>query len=190
MQELEKIVEEIAGLKEMYKASAFSLLDKGNLPCEYDKSDIESEKVQALSEAIAIIRNHMNDGWIPVGERLPENAKHKGALCPRYQLMTKYGVTEGWYNPDLESWYILIWFMTERYLDSEIDFERGTWPKIVRCENKVNDRHSIAMAWRPLPEPYKPKQPETCKYTGGSCCWPIDQCSDCPNNLERSENDQ
>ena len=102
-----------------------------------------------------IIRKHMNDGWIPVEERLPENAKHKGALCPRYQLMTKYGVTEGWYNPDLESWYILIWFMTERYLDSEIDFERGTWPKTVRCENKVNDRHSIVMAWRPLPEPYR-----------------------------------
>lgn len=31
------------------------------------------------------------------------------------------------------------------------------------------------------------KQPETCKYTGGSCCWPIDQCSDCPNHPERGE---
>ena len=43
------------------------------------------------------------------------------------------------------------------------------------------------IAWRPLPEPYKPKQPETCKYTGGSCCWPIDQCSDCSNHPERGE---
>lgn len=101
---------------------------------------------------------HMNDGWVPVDERLPENAKHKGALCPRYQIMTKYGVTEGWYNPDFESWYILIWFMTERYLDSEIDFERGALPKIVRCENKANDRHSIVVAWRPLPEPYHPER--------------------------------
>lgn len=25
-------------------------------------------------------------------------------------------------------------------------------------------------------------QPETCKYTGGSCCWPIDQCAECPNH--------
>lgn len=31
-------------------------------------------------------------------------------------------------------------------------------------------------------------QPETCKYTGGSCCWPIDQCSDCPNNQKREVN--
>ena len=114
----------------------------------------------AYEKSVDIIRKHINDGWIPVEERLPENAKHKGALCPRYQLMTKYGVTEGWYNPDLESWYILIWFMTERYLESEIDFERGTWTKIVRCENKVNDRHSIVMAWRPLPEPYCPERSE------------------------------
>ena len=28
------------------------------------------------------------------------------------------------------------------------------------------------------------KQPETCKYTGGSCCWPIDQCDECPKNPE------
>ena len=43
------------------------------------------------------------------------------------------------------------------------------------------------IAWRPLPEPYRPEQPETCKYTGGSCCWPIDQCKECPNYPERSE---
>lgn len=43
------------------------------------------------------------------------------------------------------------------------------------------------IAWRPLPEPYRPEQPETCKYTGGSCCWLIDQCSDCSNHPERGE---
>ena len=77
MQELEKILEEVEKLKEMYKESSFALLDKGNLPCEYDKSDIESAKVQAISEAVAIIRKHMsgkdtgvptNSGWIPVDD--------------------------------------------------------------------------------------------------------------------------
>ena len=107
-----------------------------------------------------IIRKHMNDGWIPVERELPPNAKYKGALCPRYQLDTKYGVTEGWYNPDLESWFVLVWFMTERYLNSEIDFENGAHPKIVRCENEVNERHRIVLAWRPLPEPYRPEKEE------------------------------
>lgn len=77
MQELEKILKEIEKLKEMYKESALSLIDKGNLPCEYDKSDIESAKMQAISEAITIIRKHMNDGWIPVEKfGLPHSNEH------------------------------------------------------------------------------------------------------------------
>lgn len=62
MQELYKILKEIETLKKMYKENSLSLIDKGNLPCEYDKSDIESAKMQAISEAITIIRKHMNDG--------------------------------------------------------------------------------------------------------------------------------
>lgn len=106
-----------------------------------------------------IIRKHMadaSDGWIPVEERLPENAKHKGAFCPRYQVSTKFGVTEGWYNPDVESWYVLIWFMSERYLDNEIDFKRGTIPKIVRAPKECN----IVFAWREKPDPYWPERSE------------------------------
>ena len=113
-----------------------------------------------LDRVVGIIRKHMNDGWIPVDRELPPNAKHKGALCPRYQVMTKYGVTEGWYNPDLESWYVLCWFIGVDYLETEIDFEKGTYPKVVRCENLVNDKHSIVLAWRPLPEAYRPERSE------------------------------
>ena len=63
---------------------------------------VSVDKVESI-----LIKRHVsetgNDGWIPVDRKLPPNANHKGALCPRYQVMTKYGVTEGWYNPDLES---------------------------------------------------------------------------------------
>lgn len=97
--------------------------------------------------------------WIPVERELPPNAKHKGALCPLYQVMTKYGVTEGWYNPDLESWYVLVWFMTDRYLDGEIDFERGDKPKVLRLANAVNNVQHILTAWKPL-EPYLPERSE------------------------------
>lgn len=136
MQELEKILEKI------------------------DTKIAESmgKKREGLLEADRIIRKHMNDGWVSVDRELPPNAKHKGALCPRYQVMTKYGVTEGWYNPDLESWYVLCWFIGVDYLETEIDFEKGTYPKVVRCENLVNDKHSIVLAWRPLPESYHPER--------------------------------
>ena len=99
-----------------------------------------------------------NDGWIPVEEWLPENAKYKGAFCQKYQVMTKYGVTEGWYNPDYESWYLLIWFMTDRHMEHEIDFDRGDVPKVVRCPDEVNKKDDIVIAWRPLPKPYRPER--------------------------------
>ena len=64
--------------------------------------------------------------WIPVSERLPENAKHKGAFCPRCRVLTKWGETVGWYNPDKGCWYFLLW-----YLDGVgVDFEKGDNPKL------------------------------------------------------------
>lgn len=111
-----------------------------------------------MEVAKKIIRNHMNDGWIPVERELPPNAKHKGSFCPKVRVMTKFGETYGWYNPDRESWYVLAWFMTDRYLDSEIDFDRGDKPKIVRLPDEVNDKTHILIAWRPLLEPYRPER--------------------------------
>lgn len=119
---------------------------------------IHREQYKGLRMAEDIIRKHLNDGWTPVKKELPPNAKHMGALCQRYQLSTKYGVTEGWYNPDLESWFVLCWFLTKRYEEEDINFEKGSYPKIVRCENKVNDKYSIVLAWRPLSEPYRPEK--------------------------------
>ena len=64
--------------------------------------------------------------WISVEERLPENAKDPGALCSVNLVATKYGITEGWYNPDVKGWFIIVRRLTGRY-DSErdINFERG-----------------------------------------------------------------
>lgn len=123
------------------------------------KTDEDLEWNRAIDLCTNIINahiKHMNDGWIPVDRELPPNAKHEGAFCPKYQVMTKYGVTEGWYNPDAEGWYVLIWFMTERYLDSEIDFDKGDKPRLLRLPDEVNNVQHILTAWRPLPDPYRP----------------------------------
>ena len=88
--------------------------------------------------------------WTPCSKRLPDNAQHKGAFCPMYQVMTKYGVTEGWYNPDCESWYVIFWFRTTRFHETDIDF-RGDIPKVVKIPLKAE----MVTAWQPLPEPYK-----------------------------------
>ena len=146
MQELEKILDKIEA-EHPYKVSG----DHGTYG-QYN---------EGWSDAIDRMRGELEnvtDGWIPVGRELPPNAKHKGAFCPKVRVMTKFGETYGWYNPDCESWYILVWFMTERYLDSEIDFEGGDKPKIVRLPDEVNDTKHILVAWQPLPEPYRPER--------------------------------
>lgn len=87
--------------------------------------------------------------WISVDDRLPENSKKEGAFCPRYFVMTKYGESFGWYNPNYKSWFVLFWFFTDRLLEKEIDFERADVPKVV----KVQD--GVVTHWMPMPLPPK-----------------------------------
>ena len=58
MQELEKILEEIDETIERYKENA----------------NVEAVDIcYGMKVAKKIIRNHMNDGWIPVQDKLPED---------------------------------------------------------------------------------------------------------------------
>ena len=68
MQDLEKILEEIKEMLEDNKV--FDLNSDGTL----DKCIIDVQL--AWNDIKDIIRNHMNDGWIPVEERLPEDNKY------------------------------------------------------------------------------------------------------------------
>ena len=142
MQELEKILEEIEQVKRepWYRLNNY---------------DVRHKLDGAINRIVDIIRKHMNDGWIPVDERLPEEAGTYiiNALTGERSIVT----FAKWQN---------------RYKRFDMTGARAYWRVI---------------AWRTLPDSYHPQQPDTCKYTGGSCCWPIDQCRDCPNYPERSE---
>lgn len=90
-------------------------------------------------------------GWISVKDRLPENAKHPNAFCPRYLVYTDYGITEGWYNPNKECWYGFLTFMTDEFEVWNIDLERGDIPKRVK--------NIPVKYWMAMPNP--PKEGET-----------------------------
>ena len=138
MKKLYKILEEIEKLKKMYKESSLSLIDKGNLPCEYDKSDIESAKMQAIWEAITIIRKHINDGWIPVEDRLPEENGDDGELI----------VTD----KDGRIWSGIYYGITE---------ETDEYPCFHKWDEEMWHCYKPdVIAWRPLPEPYRPERSE------------------------------
>lgn len=169
MHTLEKILEEI---------------DKAT--DEYGMVDyINDEPVISKNQAKEIIRKHMNDnslraecsgrqwyqigykdekndGWIPVEERLPEDGTEVIATDRSGEVWGGliYGYPDG--------------------ADTEMCFHK--WDNEYWQCYKPD-----VIAWQPLPEPYRPEQPDTCKYTGGSCCWPIDQCGECPKNQERSD---
>lgn len=139
MKKLYKILEEIEKLKKMYKESSLSLIDKGNLPCEYDKSDIESAKMQAISEAITIIRKHMNDGWIPVEERLPEKNEYF------VETSSDKDFPNGYYKR-----------LEVAYMTDIIEYVHGYYDGY-KWMDKYLDTIENVVAWR-IHEPYRPER--------------------------------
>ena len=107
MQELEKILEEIKRIKDGNR--------KEKLYAKYPPDSKNQEVLNAYSQgyedgtdnfynAIAgIIRKHMNDGWIPVEERLPEE-EYYPALCvtnENYYCVAVYNKTHGFRTGDI-----------------------------------------------------------------------------------------
>ena len=97
MQELEKILEEIG-----FKIT-------GSM----------GKKREGLLEAENIIRKHMDDGWIPVEERLPAEGEE-------VLITTDVGLIATGY--------------------------------IHCCEWITDQEPDYPIAWRPLPEPYRPER--------------------------------
>ena len=109
MQELEKILEEIEQKK-----------------CEHiDKDYIfgSGDIVNGLDMAMEIIRKHMNDDWISVDERLPEDDRMVLVTC-----QTKKGIRS----------------VNRAYCDGAFWHGSGSMSGVI--------------AWRPLPEPYRPER--------------------------------
>lgn len=139
MQELEKILEEMRGIKDGNR--------KEKLYAKYPPNSKDQKVLNAYSQGyedgtdnfynavVDIIRKYMNDGWIPVEERLPEDE------IPVPKLVTAL-------VPDRKA----RWDNSETFsmiVDTDIydpDYT-GKWEYY-----KKN-----VIAWRPLPEPYRPE---------------------------------
>ena len=113
MQELEKILEEI---------DAHAI--------EFETFGVSDDYI-SVGWVKEIIRKHMNDGWIPVEERLPEEGEKVLAWCEYFRY--------GEYNRMYET-YGISW---------QYD---GYW------SGDVSGTKAKCIAWRPLPEPYRPER--------------------------------
>ena len=118
MQELEKILEEI----------------------EIKIAGSMGKKREGLLEAHDIIRKHMNDGWIPVEERLPERTLDEKINKSYKKYLVFIDSVDGW---DIDM--ALYDFWNDKKL-------REAHEGYGESENVI--------AWRPLPEPYRPERSE------------------------------
>ena len=196
MQELEKILEEMRQIKDGNR--------KENLYAKYPPNGKDQEVLNAYSQgyedgtdnfynaAAEIIRKHMNDGWIPVEKEFPPLGQRLQATILHHEWVSDYDSS---WVPDDEKVYHpaytevceiysvgAMWYYACAENDYLCDVAYVFPLKVL--SNPVAE----IIAWKQYPEPYRPEQPETCKYTGGSYCWPIDQCRECPNHPERSDN--
>ena len=151
MQELEKILEEIDETIERYGTNPYI--------------DVQvTDLCYGLNIAKDIIRRHMNDGWIPVEERLPECEEEVCILTDKktittaiYEDGTMHEIDSCWYWQDIN------WEFDAEYGSQVIP--KGWWEyrhfNPDQVYNNVVDEKVIA--WRPLPKPYHPEPLETRK---------------------------
>ena len=125
MQELEKILEEIEIKKE-------KCLDIVRIEIDPMEIAIHREQYKGLRMAEDIIRKHMNDGWIPVKERLPEDDKYILLSFENFSLPLV-----GRYDEDTEGGAFYLGDCDEEDTCISMDL--------------------LVNAWMPLPEPYRPE---------------------------------
>ena len=132
MQELEKILEEIDIKKK-------KCLDVVKIEVDPMEIAIHREQYKGLHMAEDIIRKHMNDGWIPVEERLPEDDIEV--------LVTYTDIDDDNYT------HITITTYGYAYLGgNKLDFKEWRSPfEYFKSNYKV-------IVWQPLPEPYRPER--------------------------------
>ena len=89
-------------------------------------------EISLLEKIENIIRKHMNDGWIPVVRGLPELNEDELSEDVLISFSDSYSICIGFYDFNEKRWYV-----------------HGLGP----CIGRV-------IAWRPLPEPYRPERSE------------------------------
>lgn len=174
MQALEKILEEINQEKLKHWDSS-------------ERLDTDKLIGWCFDKCIDIIRKHMNDGWNPANKP-PETGRRCLVKMKHHAWVSDY---ESKTIPESEKVY------HAEYVEicEAIYLGNNEW-KYLCLESEIYESTAFTKPYPTLSAPldeviewkYMPQlQPETCKYTGGSCCWPIDQCVECPNHPERSE---
>ena len=146
MQELEKILEEIDLYIEAYNSPPYGIEVDGT--------------TDLLAKCVTIIRKHMNDGWIPVEEQLPEDGSRVLAVIKHHKWIADYDSS---WVPDCEKTQhpeyteVCEAISSEEvwtYRCHEMDYEVNE--AYIKPKRDIAKPISEVIAWRPLPELYRP----------------------------------
>lgn len=136
MQELEKILEEIE--QKIEKAEKI-IVKPAHDKLDEAANDTAEAFIEAYKECQDIIRKHMNDGWIPVEEGLPEDDVDV--------LVTYADIDDEEYADITTTTYGNAYFG-----GNKLDFKEWRSPfEYFKSNYKVT-------AWQYLPEPYRPER--------------------------------
>ena len=133
-----EILENLIALEVLDKLSFFGGQRAGRELWNDKPREVQDEDIASFNRDIeylrGVIRKHMNDGWIPVEERPPEVDEDteetiEDDYCPEY-IVTIRGASES---------------TVLKYSPN------GTW-------FDDNGNAYDVIAWRPLPEPYRPER--------------------------------
>lgn len=95
-------------------------------------------KREGLLEAEDIIRKHMNDGWIPVEERLPKRTLDEKMNKSYKKYLVFIDSVDGW---DIDIAVYDFW-------------NDKKWREAHDGYGEIEN----VIAWRPLPDPYRPER--------------------------------
>ena len=137
MQELEKILKEIE--QRIEKAKKI-IVEHPSDKMDEIANDTAEAFIEAYKECQDIIRKHMNDGWIPVGDRLPERTLDE-KLNKSYKKYLVFIDSVGGWDIDMA----LYDFWNDK-----------KWREAHDGYGEIEN----VIAWRPLPESYRPERRE------------------------------
>lgn len=150
--QLEKILEEIDNLRGLVGGED-----------NYINMYVKKTWDDCLDMVQDIIRKHMNDGWIPVEERLPDIGQRVIATIKHHAWISDYD--SDWVPESEKSRH-------QEYTESceAVLGYGGSWKYRCKEDDYMEDRAYInpekniavpvseVIAWRPLPEPYRPER--------------------------------
>jgi hypothetical protein len=155
-QEIEKAIEFFTKRVSLYN-HALEFVSDGK-----QRNNIKDE-IESCDLAISALQQQLNNGWIPVSERLPENDIPVIITARRKEGARGYFIYKACYNaPHTHS--TEDWGCDTEYIDTEYDEENDCFwvPECWYEDNAIADNGNYiiddefdVIAWQPLPEPYQ-----------------------------------